>query len=121
MFCWPFYIAFNQRSSKLFVSDGLTGTVTCIDWCGDVIYESKDDGLKRMTGICVDNEDNIIICDKRSSKVKMLTASGKEYCSIVTSLDGIGSPQSIAYGKNDSVILIGLRNTNYVYAKWINT
>lgn len=115
MFCWPFYFAFNQRSAKFFVSDSWTGTVTCIDWCGDVIYDSKDHGLKWVRGICVDDEDNVIVWDRLSSKVKVLMSSGKQHCSVVTPLGIIGSPQSIAYGKKDSVIIFGLRNTNCVY------
>lgn len=119
-FCWPFYIAVNPRSAKVFVSDCWKGILTCMDADGAVVYKSKGHGLNSVGGICVDDEDNIIVCDRNSSKVDIWTNSGIYYYSMFTPTDGIRSPQSIAYRQNDSVLIIGSGSSEYVYTKYIN-
>lgn len=68
----------------------------------------------------VDHEDHIIVCDPKSSKVNILTDYGRAYYLIVTASDGISAPQSIAYRQSDNVIIIGARDSNYVYIKRLN-
>lgn len=120
MFLWPYYISVNPRSAKVFISDGRNDKITCLDSQGDVVYESIDHGLNSVRGMVVDDEDHIIVCDQKSSKVNILTDSGRAYYLIVTPSDGIGAPQSIAYRQNDNVVIIGSRDSNYVYIKRLN-
>ena len=136
-FCWPFYITVNALSGRLFVSDQWTGKVTCIgssesyhryDLSRTIIgavsisstndvYEYSAEDLSFVRGVCVDENDNVMVCGRRSDNVKVIKARGSLHCTLLTNRDGIKYSQSIAYRKSDNMLMVGCGDTNYLYTK----
>ena len=97
LFSYRYYLTVSKTSGKLYVSDYGTSTVTCMMPNGSVAYQYRDPDLAVPRGICVDNEDNIIVCGHNSNNVHVVCADGTKSHIIQTSKDGITSPFSVAY------------------------
>ena len=107
MFTAPDYITVNSSGEKIFVSDNVRDTVTCMSAAGRVIYTYKDDSMRAPRGLLCDSEDNILVCGWRSNNVQVLTADGNRHCTLLTESDGLKYPHSIAYRDGDNTLLVG--------------
>ena len=110
MFDCPYYITVNSSGEKIFVSDYCTETVTCLSVDGRVIYTYEDDSMRRPMGLLCDSEDNILVCGGWSNNVQVLTADGKNHCTLLTASDGLKDPYSMAYRESDNTLLVGFRS-----------
>ena len=107
MFIMPSYLTQNATTGKIYVSDTDTNTVTCLMSDGSTVYQYKDKDLKWPRGVCVDDEENIIVCGRGSANVQIVTASGRKLGCLLTSRDGINNPMSVAYRDTDDTLIIG--------------
>ena len=114
MFNVPYYITVNSSGEKIFVSDFVNTTVTCMSVDGRVIYTYEDDSFKYSGALLCDSEDNILVCVWRSNNVQVLTADGKRHCTLLTESDGLKIPQSIAYRDNDNTLLVGCCDSDHL-------
>ena len=121
MFSVPLYLTVTARSDKIYVSDCDQHTVTCLSSGGTVIFQYKYSELREPRGVCVDDEDNVIVCGEGSHNVHVVTAAGKKHSVILTSKDCIMSPYSVAFRQTDNTMIIGCYDNlflvNFV-AKW---
>ena len=71
LFKQPYYIDV-LNDEKIFVSDvddtSNTSTVYCLESNGNVLYSISNPSFKRCRGISVDENENLLVCDKRSHK-----------------------------------------------------
>ena len=122
MFTAPLYPTVTARSDKIYVFDWDQRTVTCLNSDGTVIYQYKDPELSQPRGVCVDDEDNIIVCGWNSHNVHVVTAAGKKHSVILTSKDDIMYPNSVAFRQTDNTMIIGCPSDNLFLvnfvAKW---
>ena len=93
MFNLPYNLAVSIKSNKIYVSDEGQQTVTCLKSDGTVIFQYKDQELIYPRGLCVDDEDNVIVCGGNSHNIHVVTAAGKKSSVILTNKDGIKYPR----------------------------
>ena len=117
MFVNPCYLTQSAATGKIYVSDMVTATVTCLMSDGSTVYQYKDKDLELARGVCVDDEENIIVCGFGSNNVNIVTASGRNNGCLLTSEDGIRSPASVAYRHTNDTLIIGCfgQNNLFVY------
>ena len=115
-FYYSGYITVSTSDKMIFVSSGYSNTaaVTCMKADGNVVYQYKHKKLIDPRGMCVDAEDNILVCDCDSHTIQMLTANGKKYGILLSSRDGINAPYSIAYREADDTLLVGCAGQDHV-------
>ena len=112
MFQTPYYLTQSATTRKIYVSDRDTDTVTCLMSDGSTVYQYKDKDLKWPIGVCVDDEENIIVCGRASNNVHIVTASGRKHGCLLTLADGITGPVSVAYRHTDDTLIIGCWGAN---------
>ena len=117
MFFDPSYITVCPSTRKLFLSDWSRDTVSCLLSDGTVVYQYKDEELRRPYGVCVDGGGNVIVCGRRSNNVQVIRADGTKCCTLLTSQDGVSDPFSVAYRQSDNTLILGCaeRNNLFVY------
>ena len=122
MFGRPDYVTVNARSNRIYVSDAEEYTVTCLmsDATVTCIYQYTDLELRWTGGMCVDDEDNIIICGVDSNNVHVVTTTGKKHSILLTFRDGIKKPCSVAYRREDSTMIIGFPDDKVLICNFAN-
>ena len=117
IFKCPYYLTQSATTGKIYVSDDGTHTVTCLMSDGSTVYQYNDKDLKLPQGVCVDDEENIIVCGRASNNVHIVTASGRKHGCLLTSEDEIRNLMSIAYRHTDDTLIIGCLwvNSLFVY------
>ena len=118
MFKGPFYISV-WNDEKIFVSDvddkSSTSTVYCLESNGNVMHSVSDPSFKRCTGINVDENENLLLCDKESHKVFLITRDGKEVREFLTEKDGLYQPYTTSFRRSDGTLVVGCRNRNDIH------
>ena len=114
LFSTPFYITVSTAGDKVFVSDWENNTVTCMKVDGSIIYQYED--LVGPRGLYCDDGDNILVCGRDSNNIKVITADGKNYSTVLSSQDGLKSPLSTAYRKSDGTLVVGCQSLNHMLA-----
>ena len=109
IFKTPCYVTVGA-SSKIYVSDMYTNTITCLMPNGSIVYQYKDQDLKRTKGIYVDIEDNIAVCGENSHNVQIVTAYGKNLKTLLTSKNDLNAPCSVTYRHRDTTFFVGVFN-----------
>ena len=112
MFSSPNYITVCPSSRRMFITDSPTDTVSCMMSDGTVVYQYKDEKLRKPTGVCVDGGGNAIVCGLYYNNVQVIRADGTKCCTLLTSQDGVSDPYSVAYRQSDNTIILGCDNKN---------
>ena len=107
MFTLPYNIAVSALSNKIYISDLEQDTVTCLRSDGTVIYQYKNAALRSPGGLCVDDEDNVIVCGGMSHNIHIVTAAGEKRSVFLTSNDGVEYPHCVAYRRTDHTMIVG--------------
>ena len=115
MFTNPHHLTVSARSNKIYVSDRDQHTLTCLKTDGTVIFQYKDPELDGPLGVCVDDEDNVMVCGGESNNLHVVTSDGKKHSVILTSKDGIKLPGCVAYRQTDKTLIVGCWENNNIY------
>ena len=114
LFKKPLYI--DVYNEKIFVSDvdekSKTSTVYCLKSNGNVLYTISSPPFKRCRGISVDDYENVLVCDKESHKVFLITRDGKEVREFLTEKDGLYQPLTTSFRRSDGTLVVGCINRN---------
>ena len=103
----PWYIAV-LNDEKIFVSDGSsTPTVFCLESSGNVLYTVSNPLFKKCSGISVDENENLLVCDWDSHKVFLITKDGKEVREFLTVKDGLSFPFTVSFRRSDRTLVVG--------------
>ena len=103
----PFYIAVSN-DEKLFVSDRSSPpTVYCLESSGNVLYTVSNPLFKDCSGISVDENENLLVCDWRSHKVFLITKDGKEVREFLTEKDDVCHPYTVSFRRSDGTLVVG--------------
>ena len=111
-FSRPNYITVCPSTRKMFLTDSSTDTVACLMSDGTVVYQYKDEKLRKPYGVCVDGGGNVIVCGSLSNSVQVIRADGTKCCTLLTSQDGVSTPCSVAYRQSDNTLILGCWNSN---------
>ena len=115
LFKQPYYIDV-LNDEKIFVSDveykSNTLTVYCLESNGNVLYSISYPSFNRCTGISVDENENLLVCDGRSHKVFLITKDGKEVREFLTEKDGLYQPFTTSFRRSDGTLMVGCEDRN---------
>ena len=115
MFDRPYHITVSPLSRNIYVSDIGSSSVWCLKSDGGVVYQYKDRDLTSPRGVCVDAEDNILLCGNNSNTVQIVTASGKKHSTLLTAKDGLKSPTSVAYRHSNASLIVGCYESSKLF------
>ena len=111
----PLYIDVSNEE-KLFVSDvddkSITSTVYCLESNGNILYSVSDPSFKLCTGISVDENENLLVCDWASHKVFLITRDGKEVREFLTKKDGLYQPYTTSFRRSDGTLVVTCEDRN---------
>ena len=110
MFQRPYHVTVSSKSGRIYVTDSITCMVTCLTPDGNVVYEFKNENLKRPKGVCVDHDDDIMVCGNSSNNVQVISRSGQFVRTLLESKDGIDGPCAVAYRDMDHEVIVGCRH-----------
>ena len=105
----PRRITVSTVSRKIFVSDYATDTVTCLTPEGTILYQYQDSSLRRVHGLYVDCEDNVLICSI-TGIIVVLTANSVKYKTLLSSTSGLRNSQAIDFRPSDNTLVVGCWN-----------
>ena len=112
---YPWYIAVSN-DEKIFVSgvdaQSSTRTVYCLESSGNVLYTVSNPLFKDCSGISVDENENLLVCDVVSHKVFLITKDGKEVREFLTEKDGLSFPWTISFRRSDGTLVVGGYHNN---------
>ena len=111
----PHYLAVKTTGKKIFVPDWQTSIITCITPDGNIIYQHKDDDLGYPRALFVDAGDNIFVCSFFRHNVRVITADGRKYGTLISADDGIRYPYSIAFREADNMLVVGCFKQNNIF------
>ena len=111
----PWYIAVSN-DEKIFVSgydvQSSTRTVYCLESSGNVLYTVSNPLFKDCRGISVDENENMLVCDRSSDKVFLITKDGTEVREFLTVKDGLSFPWTISFRRSDGTLVVGGYHNN---------
>ena len=114
---WPNYIAVSN-DEKIFVSgydiQSSTPTVYCLESSGNVLYTVSNPLFKDCSGISVDENENLLVCDQYSHKVFLITQDGKEVRGFLTEKDGVYLPYTVSFRRSDGTLVVGGYHNNNI-------
>ena len=104
---YPLYIAVSN-DEKIYVSGGSsTPTVYCLESTGNVLYTVSNPLFKACRGISVDDNENLLVCDRNRNKVFLITKDGKEVREFLTEKDGLSFPDTVSFRRSDGTLVVG--------------
>lgn len=107
MFHDPYYLTVSAVTSNIYVSDVSGHTITCLKADGSVEYQYKDKDLQFPRGVCIDDKENIIVCDQKSNDITIINSSGTKQCKMLTARNGLKDPCCAAYRYADDTLIVG--------------
>ncbi|VDI19700.1 Hypothetical predicted protein [Mytilus galloprovincialis] len=105
------YIAFH--SSRLFYTDWKKNEVVCCDLEQKIYWKFKRSDLKCPSGVCVDNEDNILDVGTSSGNILKITPDGKSADEILRTEAVFDSPTGIFIEKQKRLVLICFHDNTF--------
>ena len=109
LFKKPLYIDV-LNDEKIFVSDvddkSSTSTVHCLESNGNVLSTISNPSFKRCLGISVDENENLLVCDRLNHKVFLITKDGKEVREFLTEKDGLYQPLTTSFRRSDGTFVV---------------
>ena len=84
-----------------------TPTVYCLESSGNVLYTVSNPLFTDCSGIIVDENKNLLVCDLGSHKVFLITKDGKEVRELLTGKDGLSLPRTVSFRRSDGTLVVG--------------
>ena len=119
LFDKPYHLA--ASATRVYLSGE---ALTCFKSDGTLVYQYKDEKLRKVSGIVVDSEDNVISCAYGSEhavgdKFHMITANGQgQMCQTVEKslkVPGYNCSDCIAYRPSDKTLVMGSFENLYIF------
>lgn len=111
IFRLPCYLAVSRLTNQIYVSDMARSALTCLTVDGRILYEYNDDELKRVMGVCLDTEENIILCGDDSKHLLLLRKDDisfdRYYLGYSTFQSSTNGLYSIALRHSDKTLALG--------------
>ena len=112
---------------KLYYTNYDTHTVTCCDLHGTTQWKFKDRRVIQVPrGITVDNVGNIYVACSNSNNVVVISPDGQRHRQLLSSKDGLSSPNVLDYDKSTNRLLVVNNSTtaflfNVAVGQWLNS
>lgn len=101
------FIEFDLNLGCIFLSDSAPSRVVCINFEGEALWDISIPGGSR--GLVSIDDENLLVCDQFSEKVRLLSKDGVLKSSVISSEDGLCNPDLIARkpDTNDVIVSYG--------------
>lgn len=101
------FIEFDLTLGCIFLSDSAPSRIVCINFEGEALWDISIPGGSR--GLVSIDDDNLLVCDQFSEKVRLLSKDGVLKSSVISSEDGLCNPDLIARkpDTNDVIVSYG--------------
>ena len=107
----PWFITVSN-DEKIFVVNLTPPTLYCLGSNNTVLYTVSMSAFNLYSGISVDENENVLLCDKHSHKVILITKGGKEVCDFLTEKDGLYQPYTTSFRRSDGTLVVGCGDDN---------
>lgn len=98
-------ITVSDDQKKIHVADSRKGIIT-IDKEGNVLWKHACAELKGAYGVCTDSDGLLLVSGILSHNVMQLSQHGDKPGQILSATDGLQSPVSVCFDKNNSRLLV---------------
>ena len=111
------YITTNKSETKIFATDYETDTVWCFTPEGDVVYQYRNEALRKPRGLFTDDSDNVIVVSWKGDSLRIIPPEGGMHRAVLAAKDGIASPQCTCFRSRDGILAVGtyLKNVILIY------
>ena len=113
---WPRYVAVNVNDD-IIVSDIKARCVIAFTPDGKQKWQYVVQ--KGVEGVCCDKHGHVIISDRGSNRIHLLTADGHFRCYLLTQADGLDNPKAIAIDR-DGQLVVGQRDGMVKIFRYLN-
>ena len=108
----PLYISVSAFSGKIFITELVTATLTCLTSDGQLVYQYNAQRLGFPRGILVDSADNVLLCYYASHTIVVITPDGRKHGTLLSHKDGVKRPATLAYRARDNTVIVGCYETD---------
>lgn len=98
------FIEFDLNLGCIFLSDSAPSRVVCINFEGEALWDISIPGGSR--GLVSIDDENLLVCDQFSEKVRLLSKDGVLKSSVISSEDGLCNPDLIARKPDTKDVII---------------
>ena len=112
MFDRPNYVSVSRSGDKIFVLDDLT--MKCLTDDGKILYQFRELSVQTPQGLYVDDNADIVVCDRHGNTVTIITDRGTAYRTLLSSRDSIDKPRCLTYRPKDGTLVVGCADTDYL-------
>ncbi|XP_053386625.1 E3 ubiquitin-protein ligase TRIM71-like [Mercenaria mercenaria] len=112
LFTKPWYLVVSPDNTTIYVSDYERHTVISLTVDGKVKAIYKDDQLKHPRQLTVDESGAVYVCGRWSYNVHQLSSDLTKVKILLNKGQGMNSPMSVAYCKNNNTLYVGMRGRN---------
>ena len=112
----PDYLTVSRATGNIFVSDWHSQKVVCLSPGGEVLYSHSFPRVNEPRDILLDDMDNMLVCVHKANTVQIIDNNGVNRGNMLTrSRKRLPKkPQSLAYRRTDSVLVVGTYRTNFI-------
>ena len=107
LFSHLYNITISPSGERLFVSDEVRNTITCMINDLLIVYEHIDYDIIMPRDLICDSQDNVLVCDFATHTVREISSDGQDNHILLTSNDGLRFPCAIAYKQSDDTLIVG--------------
>lgn len=98
------FIEFDLTLGCIFLSDSAPSRIVCVNFEGEALWDVSIPGGSR--GLVSIDDENLLVCDQFSEKVRLLSKDGILKSSVITSEDGLCNPDLIARKPDTNDIIV---------------
>ena len=121
MFKAPYYLAVDVSSKNIYVGDGYNSTVGCLSSAeGNIVFQYDDAELLWPRGLCCDDDSKVLVCGGDSNNIHVINTKGIRENILLSSVDGIRQPYSLAFRRADNTLIVGCHDDKLVICRLSN-
>ena len=113
MFEHPEHLSVS-RSGVIFVTDYVNrSTINCLTDDGKIHFKYDDQPLL-AEGLYADDTGDLIVCNRYTSTIIIITDSGTAYRTLLSSHDSIDKPHCVTYRPRDGTLVVGCADSDFL-------
>lgn len=104
--CGPYQIAVNKNETKVYVAAG-GDRVVAFRNNGDFIGELHDQQLNRAHGVCITEDDVVLVAGYSSNNIVMFDKDGNNLGALISGYETLVHPLTLCYDRQECRVLVG--------------
>ncbi|XP_063427219.1 uncharacterized protein LOC134710753 [Mytilus trossulus] len=96
----------ETTKDRIYHTSNFSATVNCISMTGEKIWEHTKESPVDLSGITVDDYQNVFVTDKATNTIIAIQYDGRSSKKIASKTDGLSKPNALHYNKDKKVLLL---------------